>query len=41
MCIICSVRSGQEVLPLTWGVRCKFVSGYFGFMLVYVSGFMR
>ena len=34
MCIICSVRSGQEVLHLTWGVSCKFVGEYFDFMLV-------
>ena len=34
MCIICSVRSGQEVLHLAWGVSCKFVGGYFDFMLV-------
>ena len=34
VCIICSVRSGQEVLHLTWGVSCKFVGGYFDFMLV-------
>ena len=34
VCFICSVRSGQEVLPLTWGVSCKFVGGYFDFMLV-------
>ena len=34
VCIICSVRSGQEVLHLAWGVSCKFVGGYFDFMLV-------
>ena len=34
VCIICSVRSGQEVLHLTWGVSCKFVGEYFDFMLV-------
>ena len=30
----CIVRSGQEVLHLTWGVSCKFVGGYCDFMLV-------
>ena len=34
VCFICSVRSGQEVLHLTWGVSCKFVGEYFDFMLV-------
>ena len=34
VCIICSVRSGQEVLHLACGVSCKFVGGYFDFMLV-------
>ena len=32
--IICSFRSGQEVLQLTRGVNCKLVGGYFDFMLV-------
>ena len=36
VCIICSVRSGQEVLHLTWGVSFKFVGGYFDFMLVVI-----
>ena len=36
MCIICSVRSGQEVSHLTWGVSCKFVGEYFDFMLVVI-----
>ena len=34
VCFICSVRSGQEVLHLAWVVSCKFVGGYFDFMLV-------
>ena len=34
VCIICSVRSGQEVLHSTWGVSCNFVGGCFDFMLV-------
>ena len=34
VCIICSVRSGQEVLQLTWRVSCEFVGGYFDFMIV-------
>ena len=34
VCNICSVRSGQKVLHLTWGVSCKFVGGYFDFILV-------
>ena len=34
VCIICSVRSGREVLHLTWGVSCNFMGGYFDFMLV-------
>ena len=34
VCIICSVRSGQEVLRLTCGSKLTFVGGCFGFMLV-------
>ena len=34
LCIICSVRSGQEVLHLTWGVSYKLVGEYLDFMLV-------
>ena len=34
VCIICSVRSGQKVLHLTWGVSWKIVGGYFDFMFV-------
>ena len=34
VCIICSVRSGQEILQLAWGVSCKFVDGFFDFLLV-------
>ena len=34
VCIICSVRIGQEVLHLTWGKSCYFMGGCFDFMSV-------